>query len=68
MRITILGCGYVGTALARQWRATSDHQLRLTTTSPERRAELAELADAVHVLEGAGAGTGQPAHCQPAAA
>jgi nucleoside-diphosphate-sugar epimerase len=55
MRITILGCGYVGSALARHWRDSSDHQLRLTTTSPERRAELAELADAVHVLEGADA-------------
>lgn len=55
MRITILGCGYVGTALARHWRNSSDHQLRLTTTSPERRGELAELADAVHVLEGADA-------------
>jgi nucleoside-diphosphate-sugar epimerase len=55
MRITILGCGYVGTALARHWRQQGHHQLQLTTTSPQRRAELAALADAVHVLEGADA-------------
>lgn len=52
MRITILGCGYVGTALARHWRLHADHQVRVTTTSPGRRAELEPLADAVHVLEG----------------
>lgn len=53
MRITILGCGYVGTALARHWRNHSHHQLQVTTTSPARRAELAQVAAAVQVLEGA---------------
>jgi nucleoside-diphosphate-sugar epimerase len=56
MQITILGCGYVGSALARHWRATSAHRLRVTTTTAERQAELAGLADEVQVLEGADAG------------
>ncbi len=53
MRITILGCGYVGSALARHWRAGRDHHVGVTTTRASRRAELAPWADAVHVLEGA---------------
>jgi nucleoside-diphosphate-sugar epimerase len=55
MQITILGCGYVGSALASHWRANSAHHLRVTTTTAERQEELAELADEVQVLEGADA-------------
>ncbi|MEO1002111.1 MAG: NAD-dependent epimerase/dehydratase family protein [Cyanobacteria bacterium J06638_7] len=55
MRITILGCGYVGSALARHWQRRGDHHLRVTTTTPARRQELAALAEAVQVLEGSDA-------------
>lgn len=50
MRITIVGCGDVGTALARHWSRAGLHQLTLTTTSEPRRAELAPLAERVLVL------------------
>lgn len=50
MRITILGCGYVGLALARHWQRQPGLQLTLTTTREERRAELEPLADRVMVL------------------
>jgi nucleoside-diphosphate-sugar epimerase len=46
----------VGSALARHWRASSSHRLRVTTTTETRRVELAELADEVQVLEGSDAG------------
>jgi cupin fold WbuC family metalloprotein len=50
MRIAILGCGYVGTALARHWSGQPDLQLTLTTTREQRRAALEPLADRVLVL------------------
>ncbi|MEI7666751.1 MAG: NAD-dependent epimerase/dehydratase family protein [Synechococcaceae cyanobacterium ELA263] len=40
----ILGCGYVGEAVAKAWRQEG-HQLWGTTTRRERLAELAELVD-----------------------
>ncbi|CAK6689296.1 NAD-dependent epimerase/dehydratase family protein [Synechococcus sp. CBW1107] len=51
MRITIVGCGYVGSALASHWHQQGRHWLRVTTTRDERLAELAPLADAVQRLE-----------------
>lgn len=53
MRITIVGCGYVGSALASHWHQQSRHWLRVTTTRDERLADLAPLADAVQLLEAA---------------
>ncbi|MEB3307200.1 MAG: WbuC family cupin fold metalloprotein [Cyanobacteriota bacterium] len=50
MRITIVGCGYVGQALARHWMRRGGTQLTVTTTSEQRRAELAGLAQRVLVL------------------
>lgn len=50
MQITIVGCGYVGSALASHWRGL--HRLKLTTTRPERIEELAALGGEVRVLEG----------------
>ena len=48
MRLTIVGCGYVGMALARELRRHhSQAQLTLTTTSEERRGDLEPLADRV---------------------
>lgn len=51
MRITIVGCGYVGSALANHWHQQARHWLRVTTTRDERLAELAPLANAVQRLE-----------------
>lgn len=49
MRITIVGSGYIGQALARYWRQDPALQLTLTTTSPGRVAALQALADRVVV-------------------
>ncbi len=53
MRIAIVGCGYVGTALAGHWQQQARHWLRVTTTRTERLAELAPLADDVQLLDAA---------------
>ena len=46
MALTIVGCGYVGTALAQQLQPRRQHcPLRLTTTREERLSSLVELAD-----------------------
>jgi len=56
MRITIVGCGDVGTALARHWRRQASGeprelmQLTLTTTREERREGLEALGARVLVL------------------
>lgn len=50
MRITIVGCGYVGSALARHWSRAGQHRLTLTTTSEGRCAELEPLAERVLLL------------------
>jgi cupin fold WbuC family metalloprotein len=47
MRITIVGSGYIGQALARHWRQDAALRLTLTTTSPGRVAALQALADRV---------------------
>lgn len=49
MNITILGCGYVGKALATHWRAAG-HHITATTRSVKRVAELQEYADRVVLL------------------
>lgn len=53
MRIAIVGCGYVGSALAGHWQQQARHWLRVTTTRTERLAELAPLADDVQLLDAA---------------
>ena len=50
MKITILGCGYVGSAIARLWQKHG-HQLTVTTTTPEKFAPLSEIAQQVVVFE-----------------
>lgn len=47
MKIAIVGCGYVGTAVAKQWQ---QDDLTVTTTTPERVSELAAVARRVVVL------------------
>ncbi len=48
----IVGCGYVGMALARYWDLQQGHSVTATTTRQERVAELEELASQVVVVKG----------------
>ncbi len=48
-RVAILGCGYVGTALAKHWRSR-DMQVTATATTPERLEALAEISDRAIVV------------------
>jgi nucleoside-diphosphate-sugar epimerase len=49
MNVTIIGCGYVGRAVARVWRQQS---LTVSATTPERLPELTAIADRALVLRG----------------
>lgn len=51
MNITIIGCGYLGTAIARYWKGQG-FNVTATTTTPEREKELSALAQRVVVLQG----------------
>ena len=52
MVLTIVGCGYVGSAVARQLQSRrQDHPLVLTTTREERRLDLTALADRVQICD-----------------
>lgn len=52
MHLTIVGCGFVGLALARQLQGErSQLTLTLTTTREERFAELEPLADHVRICD-----------------
>ena len=48
----IIGCGYVGTALASYWSQKQDHRVTVTTTRQERVGELEQLANQVVVMKG----------------
>lgn len=52
MNITILGCGYVGTAVAQYWNQTLGLFVTATTTTPERVATLETVANRVEVVKG----------------
>lgn len=52
MNITIIGCGYVGTALAQYWHQEQSHLITATTTTNERIEELEKVADKVVVMKG----------------
>lgn len=52
MKVAIIGCGYVGKALAQHLRTKSDYVITATTTTPERVAELETVAHRVEVLKG----------------
>ena len=49
MKIAIVGCGYVGTAVAKVWQQAGC-DLSVTTTTPDRVTELAAVANRVVVL------------------
>lgn len=50
-RLAILGCGYVGSHLARFWK-DQGYFITVTTTRSERQAVLEEFADQVLVMKG----------------
>ncbi|MCT7972810.1 SDR family oxidoreductase [Laspinema sp. C5] len=51
LNIGIIGCGYVGTAVARRWREFG-HSITATTTRRDRIEELEQVAQQVVVLQG----------------
>ena len=50
MRLSLVGCGYVGQAIAQQLQGKADLELTVTTTTEERRGELSAIADQVLVI------------------
>ena len=51
MKIAIIGCGYVGKAIAQKWHQ-GKHEVTVTTTSPAKIAQLQPVADQIKVLTG----------------
>lgn len=51
MNILILGCGYVGSEVARFWHKKG-HRVSVTTTTPDKVDKLAAISDRVMLLEG----------------
>ena len=51
MRLAIIGCGYVGSAVARMWHIAGN-DVTVTTTTSERVAILSGISSQVVVLEG----------------
>jgi nucleoside-diphosphate-sugar epimerase len=52
MNIAIIGCGYVGCAIAQYWQQNPNLIVTATTTTPERVSQLQKLADKVVVTQG----------------
>lgn len=50
-KVAIIGCGYVGTAVACHWQKQG-YFVTVTTTREERVAELEEVADQVVIMQG----------------
>ena len=61
MRVAIVGCGYIGEALARHWSDQPALDLTLTTTREERRSQLEPLAKRVLVVRAHDPSALQPA-------
>ncbi len=51
MKITIIGCGYVGIAIARFWNQAG-HNLTVTTTTPDKVEQLSQFAEEVAIVKG----------------
>lgn len=51
MKIAIIGCGYVGQSVARLWQKKG-HFLTVTTTTPEKKAFLENIANQGIVMKG----------------
>ena len=52
MNVAIIGCGYVGKAIAHHWRHELGFNVTATTTTPERVATLDDVAQQVVVVKG----------------
>jgi nucleoside-diphosphate-sugar epimerase len=52
MNVAIIGCGYVGTAVAHSWHQELGFVVTTTTTTPERVPALKEVAQRVVVVKG----------------
>lgn len=52
MKVAIVGCGYVGTRVAKNLRSKSDYTVTATTTTVSRVVELEGVAQRVAVLKG----------------
>ncbi len=52
MNVGILGCGYVGTAVARRWHQDNSYHITATTTTEERVSDLEQVAQKVVVIKG----------------
>lgn len=52
MNIAIIGCGYVGCAVAQLWQQKTNFMITATTTTPERVRTLQTLAHKVVVIQG----------------
>ena len=51
MKIAIIGCGYVGSAIARWWQQQG-HQITVTTTTPDKIPYLNTIASEVAIADG----------------
>ena len=51
MKIAIIGCGYIGSEVARWWHQQGE-QVTVTTTSPSKQEQLQTIASEVKVLTG----------------
>ena len=53
MRVAIIGCGYVGSAVARRWHQNQNRDIvTVTTTTPSKKDTLGAIASEVVVLTG----------------
>lgn len=52
MNIAIIGCGYVGSAIAQYWQQNSSFFVTATTTTPQRAPALKSVAQKVVVVSG----------------
>ena len=52
MNVAIIGCGYVGCAVAQFWQQNMSFVVTATTTTPERVPELQTVAQQVVVVQG----------------
>lgn len=52
IKVAIIGCGYVGKAIARHWQQDGKYQITATTTTQARMSELEQLAQQVVIAKG----------------
>ena len=51
MKLAIIGCGYVGSAVARMWHQAG-HDVTVTTTTPAKKQQLQAIATKVELVTG----------------